>query len=139
MLHFDQLGAAVVLVNWDGLPTERDPKAVEYKDESYDKYIGKWNIVPDVWNAKDDYLAGLDLSHEEEYLYECLLDAEVGFKTHLVTLMAESVYPENPQQAKRFINRERITPQAVRAAIDMLGQTDTDDILATLFDAAYIE
>ena len=139
MLHFDQLGAAVVLVDWDGLPTERDPKAVEYKDESYDTYMSKWGALPDVWNDKDDYLAGLNLSYEEEFLYEALLDAEVGFKTHLVTLMAESVYPEEPKQAKKFINRERITPQAVRAAIDMLGQADTDTILATLFDTAYAE
>jgi hypothetical protein len=53
--------------------------------------------------------------------------------------MAESVYPEEPKQAKKFINRERITPEAVRAAIDMLGQADTDTILATLFDTAYAE
>jgi hypothetical protein len=139
MLHFEQLGAAVVLVDWDGLPTERDPKAVEYKDESYDTYMSKWGAMPDVWNDKDDYLAGLNLSYEEEFLYEALLDAEVGFKTHLVTLMAESVYPEEPKQAKKFINRERITPEAVRAAIDMLGQADTDTILATLFDTAYAE
>jgi hypothetical protein len=144
MVHFEQLAAAIVQIDWDSLPTERDPKEVEYKDESYDMYMGKWNSIGTAWDykdwtAKDAYLDGLNLTNDEEYLYEALLDAEVGFKTHLVTLMAESVYPENPTQAKKFINRERITPDAVRAAIDMLGQADTDTILATLFDTAYAE
>lgn len=142
MLHFDQLGAAVVLVAWDSLPTERDPKVTEYKDDGYASYMGKWNSIPTAWEhkdwmAKDEHLVGMNFNYQEEELYEALLDAEVGFKTPLVTLMAESIYPEDCKLAKKFINRGKLTPEAVREAIDMLGQADPDAILATLFDAAY--
>lgn len=141
MIHFEQLAAAVVLVDWDMCPTERDPKVIEYKDDGYAAYMGKWNTMSTMWDAKDDknYLTGLNFTHQEEELYEALLDAEVGFKQPLVTLMAESVYPEDYKLAKKFINKDRLTPEAVRDAIDMLGQADPDAILATLFDAAYAE
>ena len=147
MIHFEQLAAAVVLVDWDMCPTERDPKVTEYKDDgyvSYDSYIRKWNSMPTAWDYRDSYkdtsyLAGLNFTHQEEELYEALLDAEVGFKTPLVTLMAESVYPEDCKLAKKFINKGKLTPEAVRDAIEMLGVADPDAILATLFDAAYAE
>ena len=141
MIHFEQLAAAVVLIDWDMCPTERDPKVIEYKDDGYATYMGKWNTMSTMWDTKDDrnYLAGLNFTHQEEELYEALLDAEVGFKQPLVTLMAESVYPEDCKLAKKFINKDRLTPEAVRDAIDMLGQADPDAILATLFDAAYAE
>jgi hypothetical protein len=98
-----------------------------------------------MWDDKDikgydsSYLAKFNFTHQEEELYEALLDAEVGFKQPLVTLMAEAVYPEDCKLAKKFINKERLTPEAVRDAIDMLGTADPDAILATLFDAAYAE
>tara|TARA_R110000868_G_scaffold222211_1_gene474090 strand:- start:832 stop:1626 length:795 start_codon:yes stop_codon:yes gene_type:complete len=137
MVHFDQLAAAIVLIDWDMCPTERDPKVLEYVDDGYASYMGKWNSMPTMWGEKDNYLAGLNFTHQEEELYEALLDAEIGFKTPLVTLMAESIYPEDCKLAKKFINKGRLTPEAVRAAIDMLGQADPDAILATLFDTAY--
>lgn len=145
MIHFDQLAAAIVQIDWDTCPTERDPKAVEYKDESYDTYMSKWNTMSTMWDTKDikghdsSYLTGLNFTHQEEELYEALLDAEVGFKQPLVTLMAESVYPEDCKLAKKFINRGKLTPEAMRDAIKMLGVADPDAILATLFDAAYAE
>jgi len=142
MVHFDQLAAAIVLIDWDMCPTERDPKVIEYKDDGYASYMGKWNSIPTAWEhkdwmAKDDHLVGMNFNYQEEELYEALLDAEVGFKTPLVTLMAESIYPEDCKLAKKFINRGKLTPEAVREAIDMLGQADPDAILATLFDTAY--
>lgn len=143
MVHFEQLAAAVALVNWDMCPTERDPKEVEYKDESYDMYMSKWNSMPTAWDYKDyykdDHLVGMNFTYQEEELYEALLDAEVGFKQPLVTLMAESIYPEDSKLAKKFINKERLTPEAVRLAMDRLGAADPDAILAELFDAAYAE
>ena len=137
MVHFDQLAAAIVQIDWDTCPTERDPKVLEYVDDGYASYMGKWNSMPTAWDYKDEHLVGMNFTHQEEELYEALLDAEVGFKTPLVTLMAESIYPEDSKMAKKFINKGRLTPEAVRAAMDMLGQADPDAILATLFDAAY--
>lgn len=139
MVHFDQLAAAIVLIDWDMCPTERDPKVIEYKDESYDMYMGKWNTMSTMWDTKDERIKGFGFNYQEEELYEALLDAEVGFKTPLVTLMAESIYPEDSKMAKKFINKERLTPEAVRAAMDMLGQADPDAILAELFDVAYAQ
>ena len=141
MIHFDQLAKAVLEIDWDGLPTKRDPKLVEYKDygvgkdwwKTYDKQDSKMTAWPS-WQEDD-----ADLLDADEYLYECLLDAQQGFLTGIVTLMAESVYPEEPELAVKFIDRSKLTDETIMLAMNMVGRNDVDSILCTLFDMAYAE
>jgi hypothetical protein len=136
--HFDRLAAAVIAIDWDGLPTERDPLVVEpdrIEDYSW------WKTAPHIPKGTETMFDEdkLDTLDDDEYLLECLLDAEQGFKTNLVELIAESVYPEDKDLAIKLIDRKRITDDAISAAMDMVGKYDVDSVLATLFDAAYAE
>ena len=134
--HFDQLAAAVLTIDWDALPVDRDPTFVE--PDLIDADYGEWwkAITPKGTTMVDD---GKDTLDEDEYLFECLLDAEQGFMTGIVDLIANSVYPEDPKMAMKFIDRKRLTDEAISAAMDMVGRHDIDAVLATLFDAAYAE
>lgn len=141
--HFDRLAAAVIAIDWDGLPTKRDPTFVEPEPitDSYDFCHTSWwktapNIPKGTKTMVDD---GLDTLDDDDYLFECLLDAEQGFKTNLVELIAESVYPEDRDLAIKLIDRKRITDEAITTAMDMVGKYDVDTVLATLFDTAYAE
>lgn len=145
MIHFDRLAKAVLLIDWDALVTDRDPTVPDEKDTmlgtswwtSYkeDKYLtgvndGHTALAP--WDSDD-----VGLLDEDEMLYECLLDAQQGFMQGLITLISESVYPEEPEMAAKFIDRNRLTDDAIRMAIGMVGHNDVDTILCTLFDIAY--
>jgi hypothetical protein len=140
IVHFDRLSAAVLNIDWDALPTERDPKFVE-PDPITNSYSSWWKTSPHVptdiksmFDEEDD-----DTLNEDDYLLECLLDAAQGFKENIVALIAASVYPEDTDLAMKLIDRKRLTDDALSAAMDMVGKYDVDSVLATLFDAAYAE
>jgi hypothetical protein len=138
IIHFDLLAKAVIEIDWDALVTDRDPTVPDPDDA----------VVNDGWwknykgTAKTVSAFALDdvgLLDEDEYLYECLLDAQQGFLTGVITLMAESVYPEEPKTAMKFIDRNKLTDEAIVMAMGMVGHNDVDSILCTLFDMAYAE
>lgn len=150
--HFDRLAAAVLLVAWDDLPVHRDPTVKEYK--SYAGY-DKWDDWRDKWYLNYDKHEGLDVKDGIEYdyskldeldansldcyLYECLEDAKQGFPNGLIEMMAESVYPEDPGMARKFIDRNRMTDAVLDEAIEMVGTYDVETVLSTVFDAAYVD
>lgn len=143
MIHFDLLAKAVLAVKWDALPTRRDPTIPDPDDvvvfNSWANYKDSIKTCPTndsfgTWPAYDTS----DLT-EDEYLYECLLDAQQGFLTGVITLMAQSVYPEEPEMAVKFIDRKKLTDDAITMAMGMCGHNDVDSILCTLFDMAYAE
>ena len=145
IIHFDLLAKAVLDIDWDGLPTDRDPKLVEYRNYGND---GWWSSAATTsastskWlNADTDSKWGDDvgLLDDDEYLYECLLDAQQGFFTNIVKLIAECVYPEDSALAVKLIDRRKITDEAITMAMGMVGHNDVDSILCTLFDVAYAE
>jgi len=143
MRHFVQLAKSVLLIDWDALPTMRDPKVLESKwdNVSHSGHGGYTNKYDPKWyaSAYSDYDDTFYANEEDEYLMECLLDAEFGFTSGLVGMMAESVYPEDPAMARKFINKKKLTEEAIALAKSMVGSNDTNAILATLFDMAYAE
>ena len=153
MGHFDRLAAAVLLVAWDDLPVHRDPTVKEYKtyagyDDKWDDWKGKWYLDYDKHDGLDnkgeaayDYsnLDALDANELDVYLYECLEDAKAGHPNGLIEMMAESVYPEDPGMARKFIDRNRMTDAVLDEAIEMVGIYDVETVLSTVFDAAYVD
>lgn len=150
--HFDRLAAAVLLVAWDDLPVHRDPTVKEYKSyagyDKWDDWRDKWYLNYDKHDGLDvkggieyDYskLDELDANSLDCYLYECLEDAKQGFPNGLIEMMAESVYPEDPGMARKFIDRNRMTDAVLDEAIEMVGICDVDTVLSTVFDAAYVD
>lgn len=150
--HFDRLAAAVLLVAWDDLPVHRDPTVKEYKSyagyDKWDDWRDKWYLNYDKHDGLDvkggieyDYsnLDELDANSLDCYLYECLEDAKQGFPNGLIEMMAESVYPEDPGMARKFIDRNRMTDAVLDEAIEMVGICDVETVLSTVFDAAYVD
>jgi hypothetical protein len=138
IVHFDLLAKAVLDIDWDGLPTDRDPKLVEYRNYGTE---GWWSSAAATSAADSKWAAfeadDVGLLEDDEYLYECLLDARQGFFTNLIKLMSECVYPEEPELARRFIDRKKLTEDAITMAMGMCGHNDVDSILCTLFDMAH--
>lgn len=157
MIHFDLLAEAVIVIDWDALVTDRDPTIPDPDEQlvgnkwwyTYKSNPSLTGVSSDGYmgvSFKDDDAALAPWGHDDvglldadEYLYECLLDAQQGFMTNLIELISESVYPEEPHLARKYIMRNKLTDEVIIMAMGMVGHNNTDDILNTLFDMAYVE
>lgn len=107
------LGSALVKVEWDGLPVERDPKETN---------------VP----ATFEYL-----SDEEMYLVDALYSAGSGDYSILRGIVSVWVMPEDPDTARRFIDPRRLDDEAYADMALMLemGTQTRDEVLLSLEDS----
>ena len=124
--HFVTLANAVCHIDWDGLPTSRDPSVVEATSVSSSFGTG-WQLYDDV-HGKD---------WEREYLRDAIYDALVGRPDELIDMMCESVYPEDPLLAKRYINVNKLTDETLEHMLKQANTYDTDTVLCTLYDQIY--
>jgi hypothetical protein len=144
IIHFQALADRVALIDWDSLPTDRDPTVVDMLDwGGWGAYSGssltgvnsagasewaKWHhLSDDEWDY-DSYTIELQ---------EALYDAQAGSKQWLIELMCESVWPEDPEMAERLIDRNKIDERLLADALKDSATYDPDVVLATIFDQAY--
>jgi hypothetical protein len=73
-----------------------------------------------------------------EDLRDAIYDAMAGSKQWLVELMCESVYPEDPEMAQKFIDRKKIDDDVLEEALSNMTVLDPDAVLADVFDRAYM-
>ena len=151
VIHFQALAERAALIDWDSLPTSRDPSVHESK---WDKAWGSWDKFADndktwdlgwqdkSWTSKVD-ATFTPYADDEEYdritLREAIYDAQGGHKDFLIDLMCESVYPEDPDMARRFISKKDLTPDLLAEAMEWSDTYDVDTVLASLFDATHVE
>jgi hypothetical protein len=145
IIHFQALAERAALLDWDSLPTDRDPTVVEYID------WGRWGAYSDASltgvnsagssaGAKQHYL---DDANEWDYdsytieLQEALYDAQAGSKQWLIELMCESVWPEDPEMAERLIDRNKIDEAVLAHALKQSATYDPTAVLAEIFDQSY--
>ena len=126
--HFTALAARAVLVDWDNLPTARDPQ-------------DKATSVSSFYTTRHDTLHYLqdDLDWQREDLLDAIDEALAGQKQWLITLMCESVYPEDPEVAEAFVDRKRIDNDTLDQALKDAYVYDPAVVMANLFDIAYKE
>jgi hypothetical protein len=138
LVYFQQLADAVLLVEWDKLPTERDPSVIESKwgnydwTESYGYGYTTFARMPDQATINNPLV-----DYRREELYDALIDAQYGCYKLLTTLIAEAVYPDDPHMAMTHIKQRYICPDMIEHAIRVIDEYDVDTILFDLFDAAY--
>lgn len=121
MVHYHHLAQAVVAIDWDGLPTDRDPDEIDtlYAYGNWvptQPYTGSIQpVTPTLLTkpkktkkAKVKALAEWTL---EDELYDAIEDARYGMHKGLIEMAAEAAHPEDPEQAKRHINRNAITDE----------------------------
>jgi hypothetical protein len=138
--HFQALADRVVRIDWDALPTDRDPTVKEYKSwgRGYDRWLTGVNDDIADWGKShhlfddDDYAEGLRIE-----LQEAIYDAQAGSKQWLIELICESVWPEDPAMAEHMLNRKRITEAMLDTAMRDSHTYDPSVVMATIFDQAY--
>jgi hypothetical protein len=143
--HYELLSQAVLAVQWDKLPTDRDPTVPEYKKTKYDTAwwtnygvyddTGKRDINQSKYFANwqdDDYW-------QTEDLLDGLYDAMAGSYDFLLEQISEAVYPEQPDLALRFLNRRLLTDELLQEALIQARTYDAPTVLCTLFDAIHCE
>lgn len=118
MVHYHQLARAVIAIDWDGLPTERDPNVVDnlYEAFSSPNAAAIFGHKPAPVVALHPYSKrGSRNAHNvrewslEDEMYDAIEDARYGMYQNLMGLMAQAVYPDEPELAVRHINRNALT------------------------------
>ena len=144
--HYELLSQAVLQVEWDKLPTDRDPTVPEYKQTKYDTAWWSNYGVYDDTNAHNKHIDSKYFGHwqdddywETEDLLDAIDDALDGSYDFLLELISEAVYPEDPMIAKRFLSRKLLTKELLQEAITMAHTYDSATVLCTLFDAIHCE
>jgi hypothetical protein len=152
--HYELLSQAVLQVQWDKLPTDRDPTVPEYKECKYATGMTNWWQTYDTSDHKrtqansahnkdvDSKYFGTwqdDDYWQTEDLLDALYDAMVGNYDFLLEQISEAVYPEQPDLALRFLNRRLLTDELLQDAITQARTYNATTVLCTLFDAVYCE
>lgn len=143
IFHFKNLAAAVLKVRWDNLPTSRNPlepdpdtlsgrgnwwDAFKYPKHDDLKHLGPDEQEPD-WDSPE--------YTEKFQMFDAIDDAREGKCRYLLGMVAELVYPEDPDQAERFMDRNKLTPDILDTAEQMLDYMSAAAVACELFDEIY--
>ena len=148
MVYFNQLANAVLAVDWDFLPVVRDPSVpdpddyVQYKWGTSYKTSGSYSKYEDYdryegYGAKGIHKYSSEEDWERDMLHDALVDAQYGYTEDLEYMIADLVYPEDIELARRHLNLKRMDLRLIDEALAVIDTSDTESILYTLFDAAH--
>ena len=147
--HFQALAERVAKIDWDSLPTDRDPTEVIVHDPYDYTSWGSWSrkgwgttsvsssFGRDGGNTYHHLTDDGDEEWFREELRDALYDAMAGSKQWLIELLCESVYPEDPEMAEHFIDRNKLDETVLTQALQHSTVFDPDTVLAEIFDMAY--
>lgn len=145
VIHFAALAQRVALIDWDALPTDRDPTKVESLDYS-DYYGGRNGWMTSYWGGTTSVTSSPTSWHHlsdddwlREELREAIYDAMAGSTQWLVELVCDSVWPEDPDTAALFIDRGKLDAELLTQALEDSGVYEPDVVMAAVFDQAYKE
>lgn len=135
IVHLHTLAERCLCVDWDALPTKRDPSVQE---DAWSKWESQWFTNYSSYDrTKSSYQ--YTLTQDEIDMAYALEDALEHDFSLLVELMAAAVYPEDARMAVKFINTQALSRKVLLEAYDMLDTYTPDEILAFLFSQAYCE
>ena len=141
--HFAALAARVVAIDWDGLPTERDPLVVDPVDawwmtgwEGGATSVSSSSAFADRWHLFDDVHAEEGLREE---LVDSIYDAMSGSRSWLIEMVCESVWPEDPDTARLFIDPNKLDEDLLEQALRDSHVYDPDVVMAAMYDQIYKE
>jgi len=148
VVHFVALAERVAKIDWDALPTDRDPKVIDKLDwAGWGSYYSPSLTGVNSLGVSASEWAGLHHLDDDDYDYdmdsytielqEALYDAQAGSKQWLIELMCESVWPEDPEMAERLIDRNKIDEVLLAHALKISTTYNPDAVLAEIFDQSY--
>lgn len=128
------LADQLCLVQWDKLPTVRDPKVVEKYD---------WGsafpqaALPKSYASKSGY----KLDAFDEMVIDALYAAEEGYYKELRAIVAEHLLPNDPEQAARHLDMTRVSAVTYRSYADGIfdGEYDTQTVLDILMEDLQVQ
>jgi hypothetical protein len=133
LLYYQQLSVAVLSVDWDGLPVERDPTFVEPLYET-----NNWWQTYKTTHSSSQYAydpANDEPDYQREDAIDAVLDAQCGYYDGLANLIAETVWPDDTGLAVRHMNFKSLKPSSLDWALECLEHGEAVDlILDSLFD-----
>lgn len=136
------LAGACVAIQWDKLPTVRDPNEKPVCPTStYNGYYRKdWDLydepmpkaAPGVYYGYDDYME----DDEIEELLEVIADVTTGSRpTTLINMIAVEAWPEDPRMAVKSMNPRLLDDEALTYAQEMLEEGwSASAVLLELYD-----
>ena len=141
--YIQTLAAAAIKIDWDALPTKRDPNKLDADDYYTSRWAEwDWSNVPTTPTVAGAGAKGIKLVRDyDDYtqLAEALDDAFKGMLTPLVEMIAQHVYPDDPSIARKQINRNLLTDDILAWAEDELfNDTPVEMILDDLFEGAQV-
>ena len=144
IIHFAALAIAVAKLDWEALPTDRDPTIDDYKTYKYDTaWWSSYGVYKDDKDDKDAKLVQSDHWYDDEayfeteILFDALFDAQAGYYDDIINLIAECVYPEDPVFAIKFLSKRKLTDDLLEEAKQMARAYDAPTVLCTLFDSIH--
>lgn len=136
--HLVTLANRICAIDWDGLPTERDPLAIEP-----DTYATSWAFGGSYYDkgveatSVNSFYDDADAEWDRQLLRDAIYDAMVGQPHDLIDLMCDSVYPEEPALVRRYISTRKLTDEMLEEMLKQTAVYDADTILCTMYDALY--
>ena len=138
--HLVALANSVCRIDWDALPTDRDPSVRESKwglgwgeaTSVTSSFVGGHGHDDGHWYFDDE---GYDW--DKDILREAIYDARLGITDDLIDLMCDSVYPEDPHLARRYVSAKKLTDEVLDEVMKQVTVYDTDTILCSLYDTLY--
>jgi hypothetical protein len=152
IVYFQQLANAVVLVDWEALPTERDPTQPDPKD----RYAGfHWDDYGYTGKGKTKYTTmytgtsntsfkndpAWAYDANREAIYDDLLDFKYGHTEPLLRRVADVAYPDDPELAMKHMNPRMIdekTLDDMMLDFDDIHPEDFEYLLLDLFDLMHV-
>lgn len=154
LVHYQQLSSSVVQVDWDNLPTSRDPSVVENKYDDTGTWGNWWQEYKTYSGGKYaydmyDYMEEQPASYTKtkyvkpdprrEEAIDAVIDAQHGQQQFLLYMIADSVYPEDATLALKHMNAQMLTYDTLEEAYEALDHgEDIDLVLAMLFDEMHV-
>jgi hypothetical protein len=148
MVYFQQLANAVLLVDWEALPTERDPTQPDPKDRyaGFDwKGYGYGHTSSRIYTGtsntsfRNDPAWAYDANREA--IYDELLDFKYGHTTPLLRRVADAAYPDDADLAMKHMNPRMLDEKTIddlMMDIDDIPTEDLEYLLIDLFDLMHV-
>jgi hypothetical protein len=143
--HLQALAQRCLAIDWDKLPSKRDPSVYESKWDNTAYAYGSYTNDDKTWDKGWQYKMWTtsvdddEQDHDRIDLREALYDALAGDNDYLLDLMCEVVYPEDPELARRFIDTRALTEDALEEALVQSNTYDAHAVLMSLFDMVHCE
>lgn len=135
--HFLAVAAVVTKISWEALPTSRDPKVkATAKPALYGnvRALAGWNDP--LFDEEDDFAYSAADADAQTLDATAAIEAALDFDDFrlLIDLIAEAIYPDDVDLARKHIKTRYITHEMLERALADLDIMPVEEVMLELFD-----